>query len=712
MDSTRKLEAGRTLGRYELLAAAGQGGMAEVFRARDSQLDRIVALKVVLPHLASQEELTRRFLREARLAASLEHPHILPVYDFGEQDGTPFLVMPWVDGGSLEERMGARPVERERALAWLQEIASALDHAHQAGVLHRDVKPSNVLLDRHDRALLADFGIAYAASAATRLTRAGTVLGTPEYMAPELVEGEPASAASDLYSLAVLGWELLAGRPPFSGESALSVLHQHANKPVPLLSGLVPELPVAVDRVFQRGLAKRPAQRPAGCGAFAAELASALPTSGAVTRPAGAAPTTLVDRPVGTLPAGAVPPTVIGRAARSSSGMTVVRPPSRSRLGAWLGGAAALAGLALGLWLWQGRARPEPSPTPETGEEEALTGTAIDPGPDTSPSPASRAGSPPPAVDRSAEAQPIRVAEAEPEPVEEPAAPTAEPEAATPKRLPLLDAARRGEGPLGARRRGLGKGPVERPGTALRQDGPRLAEVMMSPAPFTAATFDLLARESERMATTRGGEANARGVGLYAEGGKAYLAGDADTARARLDTVAAAGPLPLLLTGAGPLWVLRDRAGRGALANWEVAVAYGDARGEGRELLAAAGEATEPRQRFAHAYLARLHGDHRAAIAEAAELYQTIKAHDAARAADLARFLAAEHVLLQQYQAALEWFDRAIEGSTGKLLAAAALEAARVAEEKLGDLDTARRYLEIACRAGNPLACRRLDQMR
>ncbi|HEX4951941.1 MAG TPA: protein kinase [Thermoanaerobaculia bacterium] len=712
MDRTSKVEAGRTLGRYELLAAAGRGGMAEVFRARDTQLDRFVAVKVVLPHLASQEELARRFLREARLAASLEHPHILPVYDFGEQDGTPFLVMPWVDGGSVEERMGARPIERERALAWLREIAAALDHAHGAGVLHRDVKPSNVLLDRHDRALLADFGIAFAAGAATRLTRAGTVLGTPEYMAPELVEGEPASAASDLYALAVLAWELLAGRPPFSGESALSVLHQHANKPVPLLSGLVPDLPAATDRVFQRALAKQPAARPAGCRAFAAELAAALPTSGSATRPAPAAPAvTSVDRPGTTLPSTAAVRPAPGRAPRGSSGMTVLRPPSRRHLGAWLGAAAALAGVALGIWLWRGGGAREQSPRQEVREPEPAS-TAAEAVPQPVPARAAGTSSPPPETERRVEAPPVQVAAAEPEPIEERAEPAAQPEETAPADLPRLEAARRSEGPFPGRRRGAVNAPLERPGAALRGDGPRLAEALLHPAPFTAATFELLASEAERMAGVRGGEANARGVALYAQGGKAYLAGDDGTARARLDALTAAGPLPPLLTGAGPLWVLRDRTSRGALASWELAVAYGDARGEGRELLSGAGSSADGRQRFAHAYLARLHGDHETAIGEAEELYGMVKGQDAARAADLARFLAAEHLSLGRHSTALEWFDRAIEGTTGKVLAAAALEAARVAEEKLGDLAAARRYLEIACRAGNPLACRRLDQLR
>ena len=180
---------GKTLGRYRLESSLGAGGMAEVLRAVDDRLGRAVAVKVVLPAYAGSEEFRQRFLREARLVATLEHPNVVPIYDFGEDGGLPFLVMPLFEGGALAARLDGSPLPPSQVVRWVRDLASALDAAHDAGVLHRDVKPSNVLIDRNGRALLADFGIALAAGVATRLTTTGTVIGTPGYMAPEARRG-------------------------------------------------------------------------------------------------------------------------------------------------------------------------------------------------------------------------------------------------------------------------------------------------------------------------------------------------------------------------------------------------------------------------------------------------------------------------------------------------------------------------------------------
>src|SRR5664279_2665449 len=227
---------GGTLGRYRLDALLGRGGMAEVFRATDTKLARTVAVKVILATHAVEGHFLERFLREARMVASLEHPNILPVYDFGEESGVPFLVMPYLPGGSLRDRLKAGPVPLAVASSWIVQLSDALDAAHAAGVLHRDVKPANVLLGKDDRLFLADFGIAKLLESQTGLTATGVVVGTPIYMAPEQAQGHPASPATDRYALAVVAFEILAGRPPFEGDSVLSLMHQHVATPPPMLS--------------------------------------------------------------------------------------------------------------------------------------------------------------------------------------------------------------------------------------------------------------------------------------------------------------------------------------------------------------------------------------------------------------------------------------------------------------------------------------------
>ena len=238
---------GGMLGRYRLESILGRGGMAEVFRAEDTRLGRPVAVKVILADHAADPSFVERFLREARLVASLEHPNILPVYDFGEEGGRPYLVMPFLDGGTLRDRIRLGPVPLAKASGWLTPLAGALDAAHEAGILHRDVKPANVLLGRGERVFLADFGIAKMLETVTGLTATGTVMGTPLYMAPEQAQGMPATPATDRYALAVVAYEMLAGRPPFEGESPLSVMNQHVTSPAPALSERAAGLPASLD---------------------------------------------------------------------------------------------------------------------------------------------------------------------------------------------------------------------------------------------------------------------------------------------------------------------------------------------------------------------------------------------------------------------------------------------------------------------------------
>lgn len=271
--------AGTLLGRYRLVKKAGRGGMSEVWQAEDTTLHRSVAVKVILDPVAQDASFSERFLREARLVAGLQHPNILPVFDFGtaDVDGRPtsFLVMPLVEGGSLKERI-LGPVPFPTTVAWLGAVARALDHSHAHGILHRDVKPGNVLVDSSGIPLLADFGLARSAESASGLTTTGTVLGTPLYMAPEQAEGKPLDGRADQYALGIIAFEMLTGKVPFQADSPLAVLHQHVAVAPEAVSAHRPDIPAATDAVLARALAKSAADRYPSCTAFVSALSAAL----------------------------------------------------------------------------------------------------------------------------------------------------------------------------------------------------------------------------------------------------------------------------------------------------------------------------------------------------------------------------------------------------------------------------------------------------
>src|SRR5205823_13551693 len=225
---------GRILGAYRLLEQVGRGGMGLVYRAEHLRLRREAAVKVLPVDLAREAEFLKRFEREAASAAALQHPNILAVWDYGEQDDTPYLVMPYIAGGTLKDRLRRGSLPAEEIIGYLRQMADALDYAHERGIIHRDVKPANMLVDQRGQLYLADFGIARALEGSEGLTRAGAGIGTPEYMAPEQAQGR-ADARSDLYALGVIPYQMLAGRVPFTGASGIEVLMKHLREPPPPL---------------------------------------------------------------------------------------------------------------------------------------------------------------------------------------------------------------------------------------------------------------------------------------------------------------------------------------------------------------------------------------------------------------------------------------------------------------------------------------------
>ena len=249
---------------YELEGEIGRGGMSVVYRARDLRLNRAVAIKVLPPDLAMDQHIRARFTREAQTAAQLSHPHIVPIYDVGERDGVAYFVMAMLTGGNLGSLLTYEPrLPIEEARRFLREVADALDYAHQRGVIHRDIKPDNILIDRESgRALVTDFGIAWAMEAASRLTVTGIAVGTPTYMSPEQATGERTlDGRSDIYSLGVVAYQMLTGRLPFTASNAMALLLKHVTEhPRPILD-LRPDTPPAMSNAIERALLKAPEDR-------------------------------------------------------------------------------------------------------------------------------------------------------------------------------------------------------------------------------------------------------------------------------------------------------------------------------------------------------------------------------------------------------------------------------------------------------------------
>jgi serine/threonine-protein kinase len=646
---------GRTLGRYRLERLVGRGGMAEVWEARDQTLGRRVAVKIILPDLARDARFHDRFLSEARSVAALEHPNVLPIYDFGDADGEPYLVMPFLESGTLAERLKRGQVPAAQAIDWIRQLAAALDAAHDAGVLHRDVKPANVMIGAGGRLLLADFGIAKS-SQSGQLTATGIALGTPAYMAPELARGEAATVESDRYALGVVAYELVCGKPPFAGDNPLALLHQHLTTPAPAVSSARPDLPHDLDPAFARILAKEPTERPRSCGELADQIATAF---GAAAGPAASSRTEDV-----TLAAPAVtarPPAAPTAATRAL--LPAAAPSSaRRRLPVLAAATVAVVVGVLGAWLWWTARTREPvelssedragaaAATPaieavgaDVVAEPPIADTTAPPDVETAPA------VPPPAPGEPLAAPPPPPAPASTDDDEPPSPPLAEePQVAGIGAADSPDAPQRGPGGRAAAGRwALPSNEAfalfDRIGDAWRRGR------------FSADLFTDLERRLAEMDAAAGERPGVQFLRGWVAGGQALARGDRERARANVESYLAIANPPdwaALL----PVRFLARR--EGTPADWEVALFWADPRNEARGLVeqALAASPADRNLQLARAVVEHLDGDHAAAARLAVALEPSLR-HAGARVV-LARFAGDQLLWSGDVPAAISWYKR------------------------------------------------------
>jgi serine/threonine protein kinase len=248
---------GKQFGPYQVVAPLGEGGMAAVYKAFQPAMERYVALKVLPRQMASSPEFIARFKREAHLLAQLQHPHILPVFDYGESDGYTYIVMPFVQSGTLADLLKTRRVSLPEIYRIISQIGDALGYAHARGMIHRDVKPSNVLIDERGNCLLTDFGLARMAETGSMLTSSGAIMGTPAYMSPEQGAGKPVDSRSDIYALGVILFEMVTGQIPYSAETPIAIVFKHIQDPLPSARKYVPNLSESLEMILMKSLAKK-----------------------------------------------------------------------------------------------------------------------------------------------------------------------------------------------------------------------------------------------------------------------------------------------------------------------------------------------------------------------------------------------------------------------------------------------------------------------
>ncbi len=309
---------GRSLGQYRIVERIGAGGMATVFKAYQPTLDRYVAIKVLPAYHARDPIFVKRFVQEARSVAKLAHPNIVQIHDFGEQDNITYIVMEFVDGGTLKDRL-KRALPPGEAVDFVIQAAEGLDCAHRNGIIHRDVKPANMLLRKDGHLLLSDFGIAKILEGTTHLTRVGTGIGTPQYMSPEQGMGQLVDRRSDIYSLGIVLFHCLTGRVPFTADSPLTITVKHMNEPLPVEKMTAEGVPQPVVQVVQKMTAKRPEERYQAADALVDALTDALASSN-LSLPRGYRPgmSSFGNMP-GSGQSGTMPPVSGGRAVSNPS---------------------------------------------------------------------------------------------------------------------------------------------------------------------------------------------------------------------------------------------------------------------------------------------------------------------------------------------------------------------------------------------------------
>ena len=323
---------GTPFGRYRLVSVLGRGGMGEVWRAHDTATDRTVAVKLLPPQLVDDDTYVQRFRREAHAAARLNSPHVIPIHNYGEIDGRLYVDMRLIEGRDLQSVLADGPLEPARAVRIIEQVAKALQAAHRVGLVHRDVKPSNILLDEDDFAYLIDFGIARA-SEETRLTHTGGIVGTWHYLAPERLGKGEVDARADIYALACVLYECLTGSPPFPADTTERLILAHLSEPPPQPSAARPEVPAPLDEVIATGMAKDPDQRYATTAELAGAAREAITEPIARPGPARRAPVRPAGPPPPTAPLGGFGPPAIGDPPTRRTGPHWASPPPPSPTG-------------------------------------------------------------------------------------------------------------------------------------------------------------------------------------------------------------------------------------------------------------------------------------------------------------------------------------------------------------------------------------------